>query len=138
MTAALLPARTTANAVALDWLAQHHSGPEAAFLARLLSRKPACMPEWAAYYGTSECWRWFPSDAQEGGQPMDIPRFLVQYMPGGVRRDVSGCIDYPTRREAMLALAAGFVAWLSERLHATTTSAGYDLKVKEADRGQQV
>ncbi len=118
MTAALLPARTAANAVALDWLAKHHSGPEAAFLARLLLRRPACMPEWAAHYGTRSCWRWFASDdlTASGGKEMDIPRFLVDYMPGGMRRDVTGCIDYTGRREAMLALAAGFVAWLSVQL----------------------
>ncbi len=116
----LIP-RTPETAPALAWLDAYPDSREGRFFKRLLVCQPAQMDAtWTTYYGWSEVWRWFPSDAFiMDGQPtarMDIPRFLVEYMQTGVRRDVSGCIDFPSRRLALEDLATAFVRWLAREM----------------------
>lgn len=109
-----------ANPVAAAWLDANRESPEAAFLRRLMACSPQPMPDWTTYYGWSEVWRWFPSDAfvmgAEPKRPMDCPRFLVPFITGGVKRDVTGCIDFPSRQSALTSLGVAFLAWLAKEL----------------------
>ncbi len=116
-------------------------------------RSPMPMPEWAAYYGWESCFRWFPTDAPTPGSPCDVPRPIAAYLPAvtvvwgqrqesvnpailgtrcGIRRDISGCVDYRTREDATQALAVACVLWLRETNRGAARAEGKDDSVSVA------